>query len=193
MRIEGIRFTNGVLTLRPYQVTDIELCFNAIRESINELLPWLWWCHSTYSIKDAQIWIESRTDAWENATEYSFAIIDSKEGSFLGGCGLSNINRTDKCANLGYWVRTSQSRQGVAPAAALGVARFAFKELELNRVEIVIATENKTSIRVAEKIGALREGILRKRIVVSDTVYDAFMFSLLTDDLSGKPKKTSNT
>jgi len=192
MRIEGIRFTNGILTLRPYQVTDIEPCFNAIRESINELLPWMWWCHSTYSIKDTQIWIESRPDAWENATEYPFAIIDSKDGSFLGGCGLSNINRTDKCANLGYWVRTSRSRQGVAPAAALGVARFAFKKVELHRAEIVIATENKASIRVAEKIGALREGILRKRIVVRDTVYDAFMFSLLADDLSEKPKKTSS-
>ena len=193
MRIKGIRFTNGILTLRSYQVTDIEPCFNAIRESINELLPWMWWCHGAYSMKDAQIWIESRPDTCQNAIECSFAIIDSKDGSFLGGCGLSNINRTDRCANLGYWVRTSRSRHGLAPAAALGVARFAFKELELNRVEIVIATENKASIRVAEKIGALREGILRKRIVVRDTVYDAFLFSLLADDLSGKPEKTSST
>jgi len=193
MRIEGIRFTNDMLMLRPYQVTDIEPCFNAIRESIDELLPWMWWCHNAYSIKDTHIWIESRPDAWENATEYSFAIIDSKDGSFLGGCGLSNINPTDRCANLGYWVKTSRSRQGLAPAAALGVARFAFKEVELNRVEIVIATENKASIRVAEKIGALREGILRKRIIVRDTVYDAFMFSLLADDVKEKPKRTSNT
>ena len=192
MRIEGIQFTNGILTLRPYQITDIEPCFNAIRESINELLPWMWWCHSTYSIKDTQIWIESRPGACQNATECSFAIIDSKDGSFLGGCGLSNINRTDRCANLGYWVRTSRSRQGVTPAAGLSVARFAFKELELNRVEIVSATENKASIRVAEKIGALREGTLRKRIVVRDTVYDAFMFSLIADDVREKPKKTSS-
>jgi len=193
MQIEGIKFTNGILTLRPYQITDIEPCFNAIRESINELLPWMWWCHSAYSTKDTQIWIESLPDTCQNATECSFAIIDSEDGSFLGSCGLSNINRTDRCANLGYWVRTSRSRQGVAPAAALGIARFAFKEVELNRVEIVIATENKASIRVAEKIGALREGLLRKRIVVRDTVYDAFMFSLLADDVREKTKKTSNT
>ena len=84
-------------------------------------------------------------------------------------------------------------RQGLAPATALGVARLAFKELELNIVEIVSATENKASIRVAEKIGALRERILRKRIIVRDTVYDAFMFSLIADDVREKPKKTSNT
>jgi len=54
--------------------------------------------------------------------------------------------------------------------------------LGLNRVEIVVATENKASIRVAEKIGALREGILRKRIVVRDNVYDAFIFSIISDD-----------
>ena len=193
MRIEEISLTNGVITLRPYQSTDIEPCFESVLESINELSPWMWWCHSAYSIEDTRIWIETRPDAWENGTEYSFAIIDSKDQSFLGGCGLNNINITDRFANFGYWVRTSQSRQGVATAATLLVAQFAFKKLGLNRLEIVVATENKGSQRVAEKVGALREGILRKRIVVSDNVYDAFMFSLLADDFRGEPKNPSRS
>lgn len=193
MRIEEISLTNGVITLRPYQVIDIEPCFESVRESIDELSPWMWWCHSAYSIKDTRAWIESLPEAWENGTEYSFAITDSKDGSFLGGCGLSHINLTDRFANLGYWVRTSRSRQGVASAATLLVAQFAFKELGLSRLEIVVATENKGSIRVSEKVGALREGILRKRIVVRDNVYDAFMFSLLADDLGEEPENPSST
>jgi len=50
-------------------------------------------------------------------------------------------------------------------------------------VEIVVATNNMASIRIAEKAGALREGTLRKRIAVRETVYDAFMFSLIPDDI----------
>ncbi len=53
-------------------------------------------------------------------------------------------------------------------------------------MDLVIATGNKRSIRVAEKVGALREGMLRNRIVVRDKVYDALMFSLISDDLVGK-------
>jgi len=182
MQIEKLHLTKGKVTIRPYQASDVKPCFEAVQESINELSPWMWWCHSAYSLNDSRSWIESRPKAWEDGTEYSFAIMDSKDGSFLGGCGLNHINLTDRFSNLGYWVRTSRKRQGIASAATLLVAEFAFKELGLNRVEIVVATENKASIRVAEKIGALREGILRKRIVVRDNVYDAFIFSIISDD-----------
>jgi RimJ/RimL family protein N-acetyltransferase len=54
-------------------------------------------------------------------------------------------------------------------------------------VEIVIALENKASIRVAEKVGAHSEGILRNRMVVGREVYDAFMYSLVPQDFGLTP------
>lgn len=72
----------------------------------------------------------------------------------------------------------------MAPAALLLLAGFGFDELKLNRIEIVIATNNQPSQRVAEKVGATREGILRKRLIVRDRIYDAFMYSLIPGDLS---------
>jgi ribosomal-protein-serine acetyltransferase len=193
MKGEKFELTNGIITVRPHRTSDVEPCFEAVRESINELSPWMWWCHGAYSFEETKIWIESRPDAWEKGVEYSFAIVDSKDGYFLGGCGLNYMNLTDRFANLGYWVRTRRTRQGVATAATLLVAQFAFNELRVNRVEMVVATENKASQRVAEKVGALREGILRKRIVVRDHIYDAFIFSLIADDLGGNPEHADNT
>ena len=55
------------------------------------------------------------------------------------------------------------------------LSRFGFDELKLNRIEIVVSTENKPSLRVTEKAGAKQEGVLRKRLVVRDRVYDAVM------------------
>jgi ribosomal-protein-serine acetyltransferase len=193
MKGEKFELTNGIITVRPHRTNDVEPCFEAVRESMNELSPWMWWCHGAYSFEETKIWIESRPDAWEKGVEYSFAIVDSKDGYFLGGCGLNYMNLTDRFANLGYWVRTRRTRQGVATAATLLVAQFAFNELRVNRVEMVVATENKASQRVAEKVGALREGILRKRIVVRDHIYDAFIFSLIADDLGGNPEHADNT
>ena len=63
------------------------------------------------------------------------------------------------------------------------MAEFGHKHLELNRIEIVVAKSNLASIRVAEKVGAKKEGELRRRICVRDKIYDAFLFSLIPDDL----------
>jgi RimJ/RimL family protein N-acetyltransferase len=66
------------------------------------------------------------------------------------------------------------------------LARFAFEELGLNRIEIMSDVENKKSRRVAEKVGAKQEGILRNRICFHGNPKDVYMFSLIPDDLKLK-------
>ena len=63
-------------------------------------------------------------------------------------------------------------------------ARFGFEELGLHRIEIVAAVENIASQRVAEKAGAVREGVLRKRLLIRGESQDAVLFSLLPEDLA---------
>ena len=86
---------------------------------------------------------------------------------------------TDKVVNLGYWVRSSRVKHGIATAAALLLADFGFKELKLNRIEILAAVENHASQRVAAKAGAMREGILRNRLLLHGKIHDAVIFSLI--------------
>lgn len=181
-----LQLTNGSVLIRPYRSSDIDHVYEAVRESVAELTRWMSWCHADYSIEESRTWIESRADVWEKGTEYDFAIIDSKSGFFIGGCGLNHIDCVNRIANLGYWVRKSRTGQGTAPAVALLLARFGFDELKLNRIEIIAAVNNKASQRVAEKAGATREGILRNRIVVHNKVYDGVVFSLIPQDLTGK-------
>jgi len=179
-----IRLTDGVVLLRPYRSGDVDHLYQAARESITEMSPWMPWCHADYSIEESRAWVESRAEAWEKGTEYDFAISDAKDSFFLGGCGLSHIDRANRIANLGYWVRTSRAKKGVASAAARLLAQFGLGKLELNRIEIMAAVGNKASQRVAEKVGAKREGILRNRRVVRDRVYDMVLFSLIPKDLT---------
>jgi ribosomal-protein-serine acetyltransferase len=51
--------------------------------------------------------------------------------------------------------------------------------LKLKRVEITVAVDNQASLRVAEKAGATKEGILRNRVVKSDAPSDAVVFSFI--------------
>ena len=66
------------------------------------------------------------------------------------------------------------------------MARFGFEELNLNRIQIIVATGNIPSQGLATKIGASREGRLRKRLIVREHVYDAIMFSLIPEDFDLK-------
>ncbi|HYE66449.1 MAG TPA: GNAT family protein, partial [Pyrinomonadaceae bacterium] len=60
---------------------------------------------------------------------------------------------------------------------------FGLEELGLQRIEIVVAVDNWASQRVAEKVGATREGILRKRLLIHGRPQDALMYSLVAEDL----------
>ncbi|HEX8887548.1 MAG TPA: GNAT family N-acetyltransferase, partial [Pyrinomonadaceae bacterium] len=110
-------FTDGNILIRPFRAEDIQKVFEAVRESINEVAPWLPWCHEDYKVEETTEFIMSRDAAWKNDTDYGFAIFDAKTGKFLGGVGLSQINRNHQMANLGYWVRTSCAGRGVASSA----------------------------------------------------------------------------
>ena len=175
--------TDGTIRIRPYSTTDSDVLYEAVRESIAELQPWMPWAHPDYSIEETREWLSARSEVWEAGTDYGFKIEDAQTGRYLGGVGLNKIDRLHRRANLGYWVRTSATGRDVATRAARLIARFGFEELKLVRIEIVAAVENQRSIRVAEKVGAVREGVMRKALVLHDVAHDAVLTSLVEEDI----------
>jgi len=164
--------------IRIYEPADAQALWEAARESISEVGQWLPWCHANYSIEDAAEWPRTRAALAADGREYTFAIL-GPYGRFLGGCGLNQINRIHRFCNLGYWVRTSATGGGVATMAVRLAAEYAFKNTNLVRLEIVCAAGNLASQRVAERAGAVREGLLRDRLVIHGQSVDAVMYSLV--------------
>jgi len=166
------------ISLRPYAVADaLDVC-QAVHESLNELMPWMPWCHPNYSLLDSRTWLEGQVKAFQAGTAFEFAIVSSA-GRYLGGCGVNDIGQANRRGNIGYWVRTSEARRGVATAAVRLAYQWAMENTNLLRLEILIAVGNVASQRVAEKAGAVREGTLRKRLLLHDEPHDAVMFSLI--------------
>jgi RimJ/RimL family protein N-acetyltransferase len=166
------------IRIRPFRRTDIDAVFDAVTESIAELAPWMPWCHPGYSREETTTWVENRDSEWESRTAYSF-VIEAHDGRVLGSCGLNRFDWPGQTANLGYWVRTSATRLGVATQAVGLLSAWAFAETELYRLEILAALGNVGSQRVAQKSGAVFEGILRQRLMLHDRRHDAVLFSIL--------------
>ncbi len=182
-------WSDGRVLIRPYRRSDVDALYEAVRESVDEVKQWLSWCHSGYSRDESEAWVAACSQAWANGESYDFGIFDARSTAYLGGCGLNHLNHLHQLANLGYWVRTSCAGRGIASAAAQLVAHFGFEELGLTRIEIVASVENAPSQRVAEKVGATREGIQRNRLVNGERIDDAVMYSLIPADLGIAKRK----
>ena len=180
----------GVIRLRPLETGDRDAILEAVSESIAELATWMAWASRGYGVDDARVYLESRQAAWRSGDEYAFGIEDGDSGRFLGCVGLNQPNLMHRFMNLGYWVRTGAVGRGVATTAARRLAAWGFDRLGLHRVEIVIDPDNAASVRVAEKTGARREGLLRRRIAAPGRQRDALMFSLIPADLATDTKGT---
>lgn len=176
------RITDGVVALRYYRPDDTKTLFEAAYESRDEIGRWMDWCHPAYSMTDAQIWVDAQPHL-RGIGDHPMVISDATTGRFLGGSGLNQVNDVHGYANLGYWVRTSATGQGVATRTTRLVAIAGLAALGLHRMEIVCDVANASSIRVAERVGATREGVARSRLKHGGEVSDAVMFSLIRDDL----------
>lgn len=177
-----LELTDGRIVLRPYDIKDVAKIYEGIQESMTEMFPWLPFVHEGYSIKETRDHLRKCPGNWKKGLSYSFSIFDARDGVLLGGCGLNRLDKENRNANLGYWVRKSRMGEGVAPAATRLLTKWGFDVLKLVRIEILVAVENQRSLRVAEKAGAKREGVLRNRLTVRDKVYDAMMHSLVPED-----------
>ena len=184
---ETLVLPRNTVHIRRSQAADADRLLEAIQASMAQLEIWMPWAHPGYSLDDSVMWLELCREGWENGKQYSFIAVDVATDEVLGDCSISQINRMHGFANLGYWVRSTATSQGLGSALARRVARFGVEEIRLNRLEILTALGNGASQRVAEKAGATREGVLRSRLVERDKVLDATMFSLTARDFGVEP------
>jgi RimJ/RimL family protein N-acetyltransferase len=168
------------ISIRPYSLNDPPLLFDAATESVNEIYPFMPWCHPNLSVNEVWKWVNDQISAFSAGRQFEFVIV-AKNGRVLGGCGLNQIDQENRRANLGYWVRTSATRQGVATNAIKELVEWGYQNTNLIRIEIVVSSKNQASLRAAEKAGAVKEGLLRNRILLHGTPHDAVMFSFVRD------------
>ncbi len=169
-----------MVSLRPFRIEDAPALYAAAMASVAEVQPFLPWCHPGQTLDALRAWIEKQVRAFEVLEAFELVILGD-DGEFLGGCGLNEIDQANRRANLGYWVRTSATRRGVATEAIRQMVQWAFESTDLIRLEVVVSIRNMASLRAAEKAGAIREGVLRSRLLLHGVAHDAVLFSFVRD------------
>lgn len=116
-------------------------------------------------------------------TNFCWTIEGASSRSFVGFIGMNLTGDRFRMAEIYFKLMPASWGNGYATEAAKTVIRFGFDQLQLHRIEAGVATENKVSIRVLEKLGMTREGIRRKILPIRGQWKDNYHYAILeTDD-----------
>jgi RimJ/RimL family protein N-acetyltransferase len=142
------------LTLRKMTIEDLDdllLIFSdpKVMESFNE---------PPFDRQKMEKWVQHNLNHQERHGYGIFCAILKENNELAGACGLHHMKVDDTPeVELGYDFRSAYWNRGLATEAAKGVRDWAFDQLGLTRLISLIRTHNKASMRVAEKMGMVRE------------------------------------
>ncbi len=146
------------------------------------------WRYMTFahlaSRDELQAWIRTAIDANERGIEMNFAIIDEASQSAIGTTSFYRVVPEHKRLELGKtWLGAAYRRTHINTAAKYLMLSHAFETLLANRVELNTDARNLRSQRAMERLGALRDGVLRSHTIMRDGfVRDTVNYSFTTND-----------
>ncbi|WP_157014992.1 GNAT family N-acetyltransferase [Mesorhizobium xinjiangense] len=120
---------------------------------------------------------------YNNGTGASFFIYRNDNGALAGGISIGNIRRgVAQSAQIGYWMGERHAGNGLMLEALRLLVPYCFSDLKLHRIEAACIPDNKRSVRVLEKAGFTREGLLHSYLRISGTWRDHYLYALIEDE-----------
>ena len=151
--------TDGVVRLRPWSLDDIPALAAACDDP--EIARWMHQVPSPYTEGDAREYILMSQAAWRDRRNAIFAVLDCETDEVVGSCAMHIIDAELENVEVGYWTAAAARGRGLTTRAVKLIVTWALDELGAERVQLRADVRNVASLRVAEKAGFRREGVLR--------------------------------
>jgi N-acetyltransferase len=147
---------------------------------------WRWLpARTPANLEDMRGWIASALQAQANGTERPFAVVERDSGRAIGSTRYMRIEPAHRQLEIGWtWYGRAHWRSAVNTECKYLLLRHAFESLECIRIQFRTDLRNEHSQRAIERLGATREGVLRKhRIVPKDGYHrSSVSYSIIDDD-----------
>lgn len=143
------------------------------------------------SLDDTREWISAALAEQQRGLQLPFAILDQASGRVAGSSRYLNLRPRDRGLEIGWtWLGRDFQRSAINTAAKLLLLQHAFETLGVMRVELKTDARNLRSQAAIERLGASREGLFRRHMIVQQgAVRDTVYFSIL--DLEWPDIKTN--
>ena len=184
MEIVPITLTGKLVRLEPLSESHVPALIVAARdENI--------WRYMLYGYPDNEkkmlTLVRDLLQRQANGTDLPFAVIQLASGRAVGMTRYLEIRPEHRALEIGgTWYATEFQRTAVNTECKYLMLRHAFEALGCTRVQFKADARNARSIRAIERLGAVREGVLRNHMITPDgTLRDSVYFSILDREWSG--------
>ena len=172
---------DDVALLRPWREADVPGMVLAFSDPVMQRFSWR---TAPFTETDARDCLAEQELGRLRGDELHFALAGPHDQDvLLGAVSLHEVRLDHGCAAVGYWLAPGARGRGAAADAVRLLARWAFAELGLARLELTCGPDNQASQRVAERCGFSREGLLRSHVPFKGTRRDSVIYSLLPGEL----------
>lgn len=179
--VRPVLLENTWVRLEPLQPRHAEALF-AIGQDAGD---WAYMPHGCFtSLDHTRSWIADALALQEKGEQVSFVIIDRSSGAVAGSTRFLNIRRRDRGLEIGWtWLGRDFQRSAVNTATKLLLLQHAFDTLGALRVELKTDGRNLRSQAAIARLGATREGVFRRHMIVQNGfVRDTVYFSITDQD-----------
>ncbi|MEB8799659.1 GNAT family N-acetyltransferase [Bacillus cereus] len=176
-----MKLVNDRAMLRLMQVNDIESLFNIV-EGNKEV--WTYLIAKMDSYQDMEHYVQVAIKGFEGETDLPFVVVDQKTNEIVGSTRLYSISNDNKTVELGQtWYHPSVHRTSINTECKYMLLQYAFEDLHMLRVQIKTDLRNEKAQRAIERLGAVKEGVLRnERQLPNGYVRDAVVYSIIASE-----------
>ena len=151
--------------------------FDMVNRNRNHLRTWLPFVDNMNTVDFAENFVKGTIERTKTSIEYAFVIFDGQDA--VGRIGVYKIDPQNKVGEIGYWLIEQSQSKGIIIKSCRALIAYCFEDLQLNRIEIRCGTENFKSMKIPERLGFTKEGILRQAEALYGKFIDLYLFSIL--------------
>ncbi|MCB8839164.1 GNAT family N-acetyltransferase [Aurantimonas sp. VKM B-3413] len=174
------------VTLRMPRRSDYTLWHDLRSDSREFLRPWEpMWTTDELSWAAYRQRVRRYNQEAREGTGYTFFLFDEAGTTLYGGITVGHIRRgVAQCCTLGYWMGERYAGAGLMFRAVETIKMFVFDLEGLHRIEAACLPSNARSIRLLEKCGFTREGLLRSYLKIAGRWEDHCLYALTAEEWS---------
>jgi len=151
--------------------------FNAIVQNRDFLRKWLPFVDFTHKKNDTERFVRSILEKSSSNRDEVYVIWYKHE--FAGLIGFKDIDRINDKIEIGYWLIEEMTGKGIATLATRKMVNLAFRNMDMNRIQIRCGIGNEKSSAIPRRLGFLFEGIERNGERHNHSYIDLEVYSLL--------------
>ena len=176
--ITPVTLTSKVVRLVPMSLFHIP----ALTQAGQDENIWKYMLYANLTTADSMTsWVQDILNRQKEGTDLAFTVIHLRTGKVVGATRYLEMHPLQRSLEIGgTWFAPEFQGTAVNPGCKYLMLKYAFEKLKCIRVQFKADVRNEKSVRAIEKLGAVREGVLRNHYILPDgTFRDSVYYSIL--------------